>query len=80
MVWKTITLPKDLVYSELSQSNRVRLGMERVRKRGVRLGRPPFPIDRKKVKKLAAHLSLREIAKRMGCSTSVVQRALAKVG
>lgn len=77
MVWKTLTLPKDLNYSELSRSNRVRLGMERARKRGVRLGRPRLSVNRKKLKKLAAHRSLREIAKEMGCSKSFVQRELA---
>lgn len=78
MVWRQITLPKDLSYSEFSHSNRVRLGMERARKRGVRLGRPPLLLDRKRLKNLAAHLSLREIAKRMGCSKSFVQRILAR--
>ncbi len=76
MVWKQITLAKDLNYSESSHSNRVRLGMQRAKRRGVRLGRPRLPLDPKKLKKLAAQMSLREIARQMGCSKSCVQRAL----
>lgn len=81
MVWKQITLPKDLAYSELSHSNRVRLGMERARKRGVALGRPRLVIfNRRNLKKIAAHRSLREIAQKMGCSISSVRRALIRAG
>jgi DNA invertase Pin-like site-specific DNA recombinase len=77
MEWKQITLPKDLTFSEMSRSNRVRRGMLLSKKRGVRLGRPPLPLDRKKLKKLAAQgMTLREMARKLGCSKSCVQRAL----
>jgi DNA invertase Pin-like site-specific DNA recombinase len=78
VVWKTITLAQDLTYPESSRSNRIRLGMERARKRGVKLGRPRLRINLKRLKKLAAQKSLREIAGQLGCSKSCVQIRLAK--
>lgn len=78
MVWKTITLAPDFSYSESSRSHRIRLGMERARKRGVKLGRPRLRINLKRLKRLAAQMSLREIAGQMGCSKSFVQKTLAK--
>jgi len=61
-----------------SLSHRIRRGIERAKKRGVRVGRPPLPIDPKKVKKLAAQKSLREVAEQLGCSKSYVERILLK--
>jgi len=78
MVWKTITLAKDLSFSN-SRSNRTRMGMERARKRGVILGRPRLRINLRRLKKLAAQgRTLREIAEALGCSKSCVQKKLAK--
>ena len=78
MVWKTLTLSQDLAFPENSRSNRIRMGMERARRRGVRLGRPPLKLKLKRLKKLAAQKSLREIAEQLGCSKSCVQVRLAK--
>ncbi len=78
MLRMVLTLPKDLKYSESSRSQVTRVGMDRAKKRGVRIGRPRLPLDLKKLKKLAAQMSHREIARQMGCSYSRVQRALAK--
>src|SRR5216683_543030 len=61
-----------------SLSHRIRRGIERAKKRGVRVGRPPLPIDPRKVKKLAAQKSLREVAEQLGCSKSYVERILLK--
>lgn len=60
------------------RSQRIRAGMARRKKSGVHVGRPRLAIDPKRVKKLAAQMSTREIAQQLGCSKSYVQYVLAK--
>jgi len=56
---------------------RILTGLDRARRRGKRLGRPPVDLDIEAVRRLRSEgLSLRKVAARLGCSTGVVQRAL----
>jgi len=62
----------------LRLTERVRSGIERARRQGVRLGRPPAEIDLARALRLKADGgSLRGIASSLGCSTSALQRAIA---
>lgn len=79
VVWKTITLASDFTYSESSRSNRIRMGMQRAQKRGVKLGRPRLIVNKRKIRKLAHKMSIREIAIHLGCSKSYVQKTLASI-
>jgi len=61
----------------LRLGERVRLGITRARKEGVRLGRPKADIDLEQATQLRDRgESLRTIATTLGCSTSALQRAL----
>lgn len=58
---------------------RVLAGVRRARENGIRLGRPPLEVDLDKVKELASDgNSVREIAKEMGISKSLVHKILLK--
>jgi putative DNA-invertase from lambdoid prophage Rac len=58
-------------------ASRSKLGVERARREGKRIGRPPVSIDIELATTLKKDgLSLREIAKRLGVSRSVVHRVL----
>jgi DNA invertase Pin-like site-specific DNA recombinase len=55
---------------------RVYMGLHRARKQGKRLGRPKRIFDREKARLLAETKSLREVARQLGVSRGVVERAL----
>jgi len=56
---------------------RVLAGIRRAKENGTRLGRPPLEVDIKKMKELALNgNSVREIAKQMGISKSLVHKTL----
>jgi putative DNA-invertase from lambdoid prophage Rac len=60
-------------------AERTRLGLERARRRGVRLGRQPrlSGLDRERARQLREkQVPWREIAKKLGCSVSTAKRAL----
>lgn len=62
----------------LRLTERVRAGVARARRQGVRLGRPKAVIDLARALQLKSEgASLRGIAATLGCSTSVLQRLLA---
>lgn len=61
-------------------ASRSKLGVERARREGKRIGRPPVSIDIELAGRLKEDgLSVREIAKRLGVSRSVVHRVLQAV-
>jgi len=56
---------------------RVLAGIRRAKENGIRLGRPPLEVNIEKMKKLASQgNSVREIAKQMGISKSLVHKTL----
>lgn len=58
-----------------THAQRIRAGMRRARHRGIRLGRPPAPIDRQAVQQLRGQgLSLAAIAARVGIAKSTVAK------
>jgi integrase/recombinase XerD len=62
------------------RGERVRLGIRRAEMRGVKIGRPRLMIDLGKLNKLAARMSLREIAGTLGCSKTYVGKKLRMAG
>jgi len=57
---------------------RVLAGIRRAKENGIRLGRPPLEVDIEKMKELVlSGNSVREIAKQMGISKSLVHKTLA---
>ncbi len=56
---------------------RVLAGIRRARENGIRLGRPPLEVDIEKMKELVLNgNSVREIAKQMGISKSLIHKTL----
>ena len=56
---------------------RVLAGLRRAKENGIRLGRPPLDVDIEKMKELVLNgKSVREIAKQMGISKSLVHKTL----
>jgi len=55
---------------------RVHMGINRARKEGKRLGRPKRVFDREKARTLLQSMSVREVARQLGVSRGVVERAL----
>ena len=65
-----------LATKEKRKSDKIKAAVQERRKNGERIG-PPKRYDYDTVRKLRKRgLTMREIAKQMGCSTNVVQRAL----
>src|SRR5262247_3783487 len=56
---------------------RVHMGISRARKQGKRLGRPKRVFDREKAAMMLQSMSVREVARALGVSRGVVERALA---
>ncbi len=54
---------------------RVHLGLNRARKQGKQLGRPKRIFDHEKAKDMLKTMSAREVARRLGVSRGVVERA-----
>lgn len=62
---------------KIQLASRVRVGLDRVRAKGVRLGRPRAQIDLRQARQLREEgFSLRVIARKMKCSPSALHRAL----
>lgn len=62
---------------ENSIAGRIREGMFRAKKRGVKLGRPKLAVERSEIEKMASRgFSLREIASALHCSKSYVEKQL----
>ena len=60
---------------------RVRAGLERARRRGVKLGRPPVPLDMRPVRAMLAQgHSIRETARALGVSGRTLRRRLVEAG
>src|SRR5499425_2726417 len=57
---------------------RVHMGISRARKQGKRLGRPKRIFDREKALALRQTLSVREVARQLGVSRGVVERAMSQ--
>ena len=55
---------------------RVHMGISRARKQGKRLGRPKRVFDREKAQTMLQSMSVREVARQLGVSRGVVDRAL----
>jgi len=55
---------------------RVAMGIHRARKQGKQLGRPRAVFDREKARTMAKTMPIREIARQLGVSRSVIARAL----
>src|SRR5215471_18575000 len=55
---------------------RVHMGISRARKQGKQLGRPKRIFDRDKARMMAERMSVREVARQLGVSRGVVERAL----
>lgn len=55
---------------------RVHMGISRARKEGKQLGRPKRIFDRGKAREMAETMSAREVARQLGVSRGVVERAL----
>ena len=55
---------------------RVHMGISRARKQGKRLGRPKRVFDREKAQMMLHSMSVREVARQLGVSRGVVERAL----
>lgn len=58
---------------------RVHMGISRARKQGKQLGRPKRIFDREKALTLLQTMSVREVARQLGVSRGVVERALSKI-
>jgi len=56
---------------------RVHMGISRARKQGKRLGRPKRVFDREKARMMLKCMSAREVARQLGVSRGVVERACA---
>src|SRR5262245_31735908 len=54
---------------------RVHMGISRARKQGKRLGRPKRVFDREKAEAMLQSMSVREVARQLGVSRGVVERA-----
>ena len=54
---------------------RVQMGISRARKEGKRLGRPKRIFDREKARTMLQSMSTREVARQLGVSRGVVERA-----
>jgi len=54
---------------------RVHMGISRARKQGKRLGRPKRVFDREKAHRMLQSMSVREVARQLGVSRGVVERA-----
>jgi DNA invertase Pin-like site-specific DNA recombinase len=54
---------------------RVHMGISRARKQGKQLGRPKRIFDREKARVMLRSMSVREVARRLGVSRGVVERA-----
>jgi DNA invertase Pin-like site-specific DNA recombinase len=60
-------------------SQRVKAGLETARAKGKRLGRPRVAVDATRIGRLRSQgRSIREIARELGCSRSVVHKTLAE--
>src|SRR5246500_3955459 len=57
---------------------RVNMGISRARKQGKQLGRPKRIFDREKARTMLQSMSIREVARRLGVSRGVVERALSQ--
>ena len=55
---------------------RVHMGISRARKQGKRLGRPKRIFDREQARTMLQSMSVREVARQLGVSRGVVDRAL----
>src|SRR5262249_4321147 len=55
---------------------RVHMGISRARKQGKRLGKPKRIFDREKARTMLQSMSVREVARQLGVSRGVVERAL----
>jgi DNA invertase Pin-like site-specific DNA recombinase len=55
---------------------RVHMGISRARKQGKRLGRPKRVFDREKACETLQRMSVREVARQLGVSRGVVERAM----
>ena len=55
---------------------RVHMGISRARKQGKRLGRPKRVFDRERAQTMLQSMSVREVARTLGVSRGVVERAL----
>src|SRR5262245_870280 len=55
---------------------RVHMGISRARKQGKRLGRPKRVFDREKAQTMLQSMSIREVARKLGVSRGVVERAV----
>src|SRR5499426_3320942 len=55
---------------------RVHMGISRARKQGKRLGRPKRVFDREKANVMLQSMSVREVARQLGISRGVIERAL----
>jgi DNA invertase Pin-like site-specific DNA recombinase len=55
---------------------RVHMGISRARKQGKRLGRPKRVFDREKACEMLQRMSVREVARQLGVSRGVVERAM----
>src|SRR5215510_9783949 len=56
---------------------RVHMGISRARKQGKRLGRPKRIFDREKARTMLKYMSAREVARQLGVSRGVLERACA---
>jgi DNA invertase Pin-like site-specific DNA recombinase len=59
---------------------RVHMGISRARKEGKQLGRPQRIFDRNKARTMLKTMSVREVARRLGVSRGVIERALIEPG
>lgn len=57
---------------------RVQMGISRARKEGKQLGRPRRIFDREKARTMLKSMSAREVARQLGVSRGVVERAITK--
>ena len=55
---------------------RVSMGIARARKQGKRLGRPTRIFDRVKARTMLQTMSLRKVARQLGVSRGVIERAV----
>lgn len=54
---------------------RVHMGLSRARKEGKQLGRPKQIFDREKARAMLQTMSVREVARQLGVSRGVIERA-----
>jgi DNA invertase Pin-like site-specific DNA recombinase len=57
---------------------RVHMGISRARKQGKQLGRPKRSFDREKAIAMAQSMSVRQVARKLGVSRGVIERALSR--